>query len=326
MKLQLQRLFDRLPPPLQPRGVRRYPVSLHHSAILKGSRIFVLPTREGVLFMAVLLVMLLGATNYGNSMAFALTFLLGSMLFVSVFHTYRNLVNIELRLAQIADAFAGGHATFAFELHNSAARPRFDITLRSSGDTATTVTVAAGDGAPATLALPAPRRGRLELGRITLECRYPFGLFRAWSYVDVEGAALIYPRPGYATAPHHSGTAAGEGMESSEPGSDDFHGLRGYQEGDSLRHIHWQALAREQGLVTREFQRHQSPELWFDWQSAAGRNAEERLSRLCRWVLDAEARQQRYGLRLPGVEIAPAAGAAQRQRCLRQLALFGVAP
>ena len=36
-------------------------------------------------------------------------------------------------------------------------------------------------------------------------------------------------------------------------GSDDFASLRPYHAGDSLRHVHWKALAREQGLVTKQF-------------------------------------------------------------------------
>ena len=40
-------------------------------------------------------------------------------------------------------------------------------------------------------------------------------------------------------------------------------------------------------------------------------------------LLEAERTQQTYGLRLPGKEIAPALGMAQRERCLKALALFG---
>ena len=45
-----------------------------------------------------------------------------------------------------------------------------------------------------------------------------------------------------------------------------------------------------------------------------------RIGRLCRWVLDAEHRGQVYGLRLPGVTIAPDRGADHRHRCLDALA------
>jgi uncharacterized protein (DUF58 family) len=43
-------------------------------------------------------------------------------------------------------------------------------------------------------------------------------------------------------------------------------------------------------------------------------------------VLDADAAHRAYGLRLPGIEIAPALGSAHRIACLRALALFEYAP
>ncbi len=324
MNISLRRLIAALPPALRPRGVRYHPASTHQSATLLGKRIFVLPTKQGLVFIALLLVMLLGATNYSNNMAFALTFMLGSMLLVSILHTYRNLVGLQVRLAQLEECFAGGEAGFVMALISPDSRPRYDIELRSAASTTAMVNVAQRDQTHARLALPATRRGPLPLGRITLTTRYPFGLFRAWSYVDVEGAVLVYPRPSITAALPFIATAAGDGLATMEPGSDDFHGLRSYQAGDSMRHIDWKAYARERGLLTKQFQRHQSPELWFDWEATTNTSMEDRLSHLCRWVLDAESRQQRYGLRLPAIEIAPDVGSAQQQRCLRQLALFGI--
>jgi len=52
---------------------------------------------------------------------------------------------------------------------------------------------------------------------------------------------------------------------------------------------------------------------------------ETRLSRLAGWVVEAERGGALYGLRLPGVEIAPAHGDAHRAACLQALALFKLA-
>jgi uncharacterized protein (DUF58 family) len=48
---------------------------------------------------------------------------------------------------------------------------------------------------------------------------------------------------------------------------------------------------------------------------------EQKLSRLCAWVLAADRLDLRYGLRLPGVDLPPASGEAQRRACLTALAL-----
>ena len=66
---------------LRPRGIRYQAVSTRQSATLHNRRIFVLPTRQGMVFLGVLFLMLLGAINYSNSMAFVLTFWLGMTIY-----------------------------------------------------------------------------------------------------------------------------------------------------------------------------------------------------------------------------------------------------
>lgn len=323
MNTTLQGWLTKLPLWLQPRGTRYLAASKRQSATLNTQRIFILPTRQGLMFAAVLAVMLLGATNYSNSMMFVLGFWLLSVALLSMIYTYRNLAGLDVRLIDSEACHAGGHNLFRLMLTNRSQRPRHDIHVIVDKDVYTCESVAAGEQAVADLAVPAPYRGRCQLGRITLAASYPLGLFRAWAYVDMEAEALIYPKAAESAPSPQYSDQGGDRKETGEVGADDFHGFRNYHPGDSMRHINWKALAREQGLVTKEFQRHQSPELWFDWLSTPGSDVEARLSLLCRWLLDAETQQQHYGLRLPGIEVAPGQGSAHLEQCLSHLALFG---
>ncbi|HET7528136.1 MAG TPA: DUF58 domain-containing protein, partial [Burkholderiaceae bacterium] len=63
-------------------------------------------------------------------------------------------------------------------------------------------------------------------------------------------------------------------------------------------------------------------ELWLDFESAALSNVEARLSRLAAWTLAAEQTGLAFGLRMPGVELPPAHGDAQRRAALEALALW----
>jgi uncharacterized protein (DUF58 family) len=110
-------------------------------------------------------------------------------------------------------------------------------------------------------------------------------------------------------------------------GTDDFFGLRDYQASDSPRHVAWKAAARTGVPLTKLFTGQASTEMWFDYAElpdAMGREA--RLSRLTRWVILAARNGLRFGLRLPGIEVELGEGEAQRERCLRELALFGLPP
>jgi len=61
----------------------------------------------------------------------------------------------------------------------------------------------------------------------------------------------------------------------------------------------------------------------FEYAQLARLDEEARLSQLARWVVDAEAHGELYGLIIPGVTFAPDRGPEHRHRCLAALALFG---
>jgi uncharacterized protein (DUF58 family) len=292
--------------------------------ILTQRRIYILPTRHGLIFALLLLAMLLGAINYANSMGFVLTFLLGSLAVVSILHTWRNLAQLTVSVDKSAPVFAGQEARFQICLGNPGNIPRYAIGLRAGKDSGNFTDVAPHQVACLAFTQPARQRGLLHATRFTLFSTFPLGLFRTWSHLNLDMNCLVYPRPAperlplpLARAEARDGTRNGEGHE-------DFSGLRTYHSGDSLRHVAWKAVAREQGMLTKQFSGEAQQEVWLDWDALTGLDTEARLSRLTRWVLDADASAQAYGLRLPGRILAPATGTEHRRQCLEALALFGL--
>src|SRR5437660_12618223 len=75
--------------------------------LLDRRRIYVVPTRFGVLYSAVLVTMLLGALNYNNNPALLLTCLLGAASYQSVFQAFRMLNRLELHALRAEACFAG---------------------------------------------------------------------------------------------------------------------------------------------------------------------------------------------------------------------------
>ena len=45
------------------------------------------------------------------------------------------------------------------------------------------------------LEVPAPQRGLLALDSFEVSTRHPFGLFRAWVYLNMELRCIVYPKP-----------------------------------------------------------------------------------------------------------------------------------
>ncbi|MGP1609314.1 MAG: DUF58 domain-containing protein, partial [Burkholderiales bacterium] len=171
-------------------------------------------------------------------------------------------------------------------------------------------------------------RGRLDPGYVTLSTRYPLGLFHAWSYPHPSLSCLVYPRPINTPLPPPSPTAYA-GQRSGNSGQEDFSGLRLRQSSDPIRHIAWKAVARDfanRPLLVKQFTGGATEALWLDWAlTSAEGDIETRLSILTGWVLAAEEKQARYGLRLPDREIEMARGNPHRDACLEALALYGEA-
>lgn len=290
---------------------------------LDRRRIYILPTRAGVVFGVILLAMLLGAINYSNSLGFALTFLLASLTFVSIVHTFRNLHGLTFRPGHARPVFAGEEAVFPLAVENDRPVDRFGVNLGVAGRSMQAADVPGRGVQWLRVRLPATQRGRLVLPGCTVSTRFPVGLFHAWGHVHPRAECLVYPRPAPRQSlpgqtPMHETAFRMQGQ-----GGDDFSNLRGYQPGDSLRRVHWKAVARGQPLMTKEFGGEGANELWLDWEHTPGNSTEERLSILCRWVLEAEERNLRYGLTLPGTRLGPGQGETHRHSCLESLALFG---
>ena len=297
--------------------------------VLAQRRIFIVPTGSGLLFAIVLVVMLLGAINYDLALGHALVFLLAAIGLVSMVHTWRNLRALRLTPGRAAPVFAGELAHFIVQLENDDRRARYALELSFAGQEAATTNVAADGRASIAVPCPAPRRGRLDPGRLTLTTRYPLGLFRAWNTAHPPLSCLVYPRP-IATPLPPPLDAASDGLrhgEQRDGGDEDFTGLRLRRPNDSPRHIAWKAVARDidqRPLLVKEFAGGAQQEHWLDWSLTPEKaGLETRLSLLAGWVLDAAQNDLRYGLRLPGCERQPGQGDAHRDACLETLALYG---
>ncbi len=287
--------------------------------VLDRRRVFILPSRYGWMFALVLLALWLGAVNYNNGLAYALAFLLGGLGTVSILHTWRNLAGLRVSAGRCPPVFAGEPARFQLRLDNPG-QLRHALAVQVA--THTPVWTDVEQQAQITLTLPTSKRGYLALRRFTLTTAFPVGLFRAWSPLDLDLRCLVYPSPA-AAQPLPAATSNGLGDTLAGRGADDYTGLRAYQAGDSLHHVHWKSAARSDELLVKQFDSGGTQTVWLDWHTLPPLDVETRLSILCRWVLDAQAAGVRYGLRLPEREIAPACDDAHYHACLRALALYG---
>ena len=307
-------------------GKRRAPIVGDHT--LDRRVIYILPTRAGLLFAGAMATMLLAAINYSLALGYMLTFLLVAIGLVSMLHTYRNLSGIVLRPGRGDPVHAGEVADFSISLLNRSRTMRYAIQIDVPGAVQPTIhDVPQQADSMARLALPAPTRGWLSIPRLRISTTFPLGLWRAWSYWQPAARVLVWPLPESPAAPLPSSLHSDGDLSVRGPGEDDFDAIRPYREGDSLRRLAWKAMARmgNDEPLTKTFEGSGGGELLLDWSLLPTTlGDEERLSRLTRWVLLADAQGQQFALTLPGATIASAKGVAHRAECLQALAVWGL--
>ena len=314
---------------------------------LNQRNLYILPTRAGWSFGAVFLVLLLASINEQINLGYALSFLLGGTAMAALYQTHGNLHGVSMRLLTMRSVHAGQVLRISITLsneHRQLGRYGLQITAGPKAPEGTSegpgcpqdAELAPGSDYTIEVDVAATERGWLTLPRITIDTRFPLGLFRAWAYWRPLSKVLIWPAldPHAPALPSHQSASVAEHANRPTAISNEMpEGLRDYRRGDPLRWIAWKksshALASGTGLVSREPAHGFSPDIWLDYEQSPGMQGlatEARLSRLATWLIQAEqqasAQGPLYGLRLPGMTVPCAAGNHHLRHCLDSLATW----
>ena len=292
--------------------------------IVLGQRnLFIFPSLSGLSFLLLLALLWVMGTNYENTLILGFMLLLLSVFILGILHTYNNLAGLSLSVADVQPVFVGENADFRLQI---AQKPGLDkgkaLELGWKAGPSTHATLIKAE-LEVSLWLACNKRGWQRPGRLKVQSVFPLGIIRCWTWLDLDAKVLVYPLPiPSERAPWQS--AEGElDAHFAASGSDDFIGLDAYQPGQSLRRISWKHYARGQGLLLKEFADPQGQAQALDWAFFAGMDVENRLSRLCYWVIFLHQKGLPFSLTMPGVDIEMGQGDGHRDRCLYALAVFG---
>jgi len=289
--------------------------------ILRHSRIYILPTRRGLMLMVTLGIMLIASLNYSLSLGLGVTFVVSGLVAAALLHTFRNLAGIKVRPLAAGDAFAGERLAFSVELFGGASS-RSEITLHAR-DARVVSDVRAGAALTLTLLAATSKRGRVPLGRLTLSSDFPLGLWRGWAYVHFPLEGIAYPKPEPSAPPLPQGAGGPDAFQAGRGGDADLAGVREYQRGDPPQRVAWKAVARGAGWFTKAFDgTGGGGPVTLDYSALHDLSREARLSRLTAWVLAAERAARPFELRLPSAALPIGQGREHRRLALTTLALY----
>jgi uncharacterized protein (DUF58 family) len=224
-------------------------------------------TREGIVYLAVILVLVLAAVNTGNNLLFLVLGCLLAGILISGVLSRAVLTGIELRLELPERLFAEQPVLATIEIRNE---KEFwpSLSLRIEGESK-------GEQAAQILAQPVyfpyvprrtsarqkvqlvfARRGVYRQDAFSIRTKFPFGLFEKGRRVDSPVEVVVYPHiepaeQTYEILPLISGEMAsfyrGRGH--------DLHSIRQYQPQDSARFVDWKISAKTGSLKVREYSR-----------------------------------------------------------------------
>jgi len=298
---------------------RRIPPS--RSITLTQKRIFIFPSKPGLWFSVLLLLMLLAAINYENNMAFSLVFFLTSLFVVAILHTFGNLSGLSIKAIKALPSFMGDSVELQILVSRSGKRNYFDVGFSWPDSEKEILTLKDNSEQLVKLHLPALKRGLFRPDRLLVETHYPVGLLRAWTWIALDIEATVYPKPLACELNANAASNDEDGEVIPVSGTDDFYQFREYQAGDPLKHVHWKSFAKEQVLQTKQFASYREQRLWLNWNNFSG-DIEKRLQNICYWVLKLEQENSEYGIDLPGLEIKPNHGVLHQEKVLVALALY----
>lgn len=293
------------------------------SVTLTQKRIFILPTLAGIVFLLVSLLVLLLAINYQNNLAYAVCFFMLSLFISSIIHTYVNVSGLIIEALNPSSVFPGEMLSYRYRLKSP--RDMWQLSLGFEDEFfESPVDLKADKDVVVGVAKKAVRRGWQSPPLLKITSRYPLGLFRVWSWVQLEQRALIYPQPvKMGELEDLSGELAGQETQS-KAGDEDFKGLQEYQPGESIKRIAWKSYAKGQGVLVKTYEGSNSQGQWLDINGWPDLTLEQKLSGMCYWALKLSKDQVAYGLKLDDVILDPESSEKHRDLVLRELALYGI--
>ncbi len=292
----------------------------------RTNRIFIIPNRYGVYFLATLFTLFVISLSYGHSLAFTTTFIFSSLIAVSAHFTNYNIALIKLSSLQGTEVIAGENSTFEIVVKNESHKPRFDIQVSFSQSGESEVfSLGPYESRVVELKAVVSDRGAYNVEKMRVFTTFPFGLFYAWSFKNINSSFickasqstddLILPETrGYADE-------SGSQKEISFGGSEDFFGHINFLPGMPPKGMDWKAFARGKGKLYKKFVEFSGERLVIDLDEVAG-TLDERVSKMAKLLELAENSGSSYSLTLEKFQSDFGRGADFKARCLDELALF----
>ena len=159
------------------------------------SNIFILPSRNGLMFVFAAALIFIAAINYAVSLAFALAFMMVSIFILAILHGFNNLNQLTLSSQPALPVFCGEEANFKVLLSRTRNRRHEALMLGFPDSNVSHADLIQQDQTKLDVFTLARKRGKFAAPRLRVLSYFPLGLCRTWSVVKLNQHCVVYPKP-----------------------------------------------------------------------------------------------------------------------------------
>ena len=324
---------------------KRIPPASQHR--LTMNNIFVLPTGFGWAFIIMSLCLFLLGTNYQNNLMVLLSYILLSIMLLTLFYTHQNFARLTVKSMPLTPFHCHQMGTFHLAVVRQGMPGGIDSQskIKGSDDKECKGNITASwfgsetqfpfilgateksglENTTQRLSIPIKQRtrGLFTLPRLTLSCDFPLGLYKCWTHLDFNAETVVYAKPLKGaiikvSASNDDSEQNTNNVTTSTQNSSDFHSLTDYKEGQPLNRVVWKQVAKSGDWVVKEFADSVQNKQLLSVDTTM--ETETAISLLTFHVLEQGKQGNHFGLKYQSIDIEPSNGEAHTQQCLKALA------
>jgi len=280
-----------------------------------SDRIYIVPTVFGGLFVCGLIMGFSYGIYLNRPLLQLLCFLLSIFFMVSMLQSNQNLADIVWTRIKTQATEAGQKTFTEVSVQNESTEAKFSLAgkIRVPGRRAVTAPLPLLESkreGKLLFEIQAPSRGIYPLPGVSLNSKFPVGLFSVSRQKKFDGEWVVYPE------------AKGDLRLPSErfDDGDDFKGHRKHIPGESQKKIDWKAHARGSHGLVKEFESPSLTQEEFSFKQIDSQDTEVIVSQITLWVLKANEQGKSFSIDLPKRTLELGSGDAHFKRALALLA------
>jgi uncharacterized protein (DUF58 family) len=248
---------------------------------LGSNKTYILPTRYGAVFFPIVLIEFVVSITFGHPFAYFITFSTVSIIILSAFYTNSsfNHISIGFLESDLVESETSSMVQFKVKIGEDFVRK--EVSIEGSSNSKVFLQTISKDKDHLSVNLEFPKRGVYYVERLKISSTFPFGLFYAWKYYDINLNFYCYPK-----IIDIEDTSSIQSFEQSDiqslstsgSNNDDFFEHKKALDGDSWKHIDWKAYSRGMGLLSKVYNENQSISHNLKINSSASEDEIQRLS------------------------------------------------